>query len=505
MHAEVDGSTPARPVRPVCPIPTDLENASVHMIGIGGAGMSGAAALLRNLGARVSGSDLTPFEGMGKMLHSGIHVSIGHAKTQVPTDARLVVISAAIPQANPELVEARERGIPIVKYAELLGGLMRIREGVAISGTHGKSTTSGMCVHLFQQGGLSPSFVIGASSAQLGGSSGAGSGSHLIVESCEFDRSFLKFRPKFAAILNIEPDHLDCYRDLDDIAEAFAAFAGNVAADGLLVCNADDPRTAAAALASRARVETFGFCESADWRACNLRCDRGRFSFDVRYRDRLAVSTSLAIPGRYNVSNALAAIALACEAGVRPEDVAGALPTFLGVDRRLTLRGAARGVTILDDYAHHPTEIRVTIEAARARYEPKRMWVVFQPHQHARTRHFMSQFAESFIGIEEIIVPDVYGAREQAQADADSPELVRRICGNGQRARYLSRLESVAPYLIERVGEGDVILIMGAGDVWKVADELVERFCGSDRVRCPAGPADVVPAGGRRTISVPAA
>jgi UDP-N-acetylmuramate--alanine ligase len=316
----------------------------------------------------------------------------------------------------------------------------------------------------------------------------------------------LQFHPQLAAILNVEPDHLDCYRDLDDIVEAFAAFARNVAADGLLVCNADDLHSVVAAARSRAEVETFGLCASADWRADRLSCDQGRYRFDVSYRGRRLFSTGLAIPGLYNVSNALAAIALAYRAGAGAQELAAALPRFHGVDRRLTLRGAGQGVTILDDYAHHPTEIRVTIEAARARYEPKRMWVVFQPHQHARTKHFMSEFAQSFDQVEEIIVPDVYGAREKGACEgADSAELVQRICSNGKRARYVPRLDAVASYLAPQVAEGDVIMTMGAGDVWKVADELVERFCGSDRVRCTSGPADVVSAGGNRAVSVPAA
>lgn len=501
----VEGSTPAGSAHLPVSI-TRFDRVQVHLIGIGGAGMCGAAGVLLSLGARVSGSDLLPFEGMGTLEFAGATVRIGHDRTNVPLTAQLVVASAAVPAANPEMREARERGLPIIKYADLLGLLMAQRQGVAIAGTHGKSTTSGMCVHLFQQGGLSPSFVIGARSAQLGGSSGVGSGPHLIAESCEFDRSFLRLHPRYAAILNIEPDHLDCYRDLDDIVDAFAAFAANVDPEGLLVCNADDIRTLSAAMAARARIETFGLCAGTDWQACHLAVDRGRYAFDVLYRGRPLLSTRLALPGRYNVSNALAAIALAHHAGVTADKIAAALPQFVGVDRRLTLRGANGGITILDDYAHHPTEIRVTIEAALARYQPRRMWVVFQPHQHARTRHFMSDFAACFDGVEEVIVPDVYGARErEAAAGADSAELVQRICRNGRRARYVPRLDAVAPYLVEQAGDGDVIMTMGAGDVWKVADELVERVCGPDRMRCTAGPIDVVSAGGTRTVSVSAA
>jgi UDP-N-acetylmuramate--alanine ligase len=439
------------------------------MIGIGGSGMSGAAALLRRMGARVSGSDLTPFDSVRELT-------------------------------------CRQRGVPVLKYAELLGAMMSTREGVAIAGTHGKSTTSGLSVHLLREAGLDPSFVIGARSAQLGGSSGFGLGRNFVVEACEFDRSFLQFRPRFGAILNIESDHLDCYRDIDEIVEAFAAFAGNIDPAGVLICNADDDAALRASEEARSAVETFGLSETADWEARGLTSDRGRYSFDVFHHGQRLMRTRLAIPGRYNVSNALAAIALAHHCGAETSRLPAAVETFESVDRRLTRRAADRGVTVLDDYAHHPTEVRVTIEAAVARYEPKRTYVVFQPHQTVRTRHFMSEFAKSFGGADEIIVPDVYGARENgASTAADSAELVARIRGCGGAAHYMGRLESIAPYLESKVKEGDLVLIMGAGDVWKVADELVERLSGPDRVRRAGGQTDVVPAGRASEVSVSAA
>ncbi len=509
MHPEVEGATAGgfAACRDGRLSFTGVAGLRVHMVGIGGAGMGGAAALLRDLGAVVSGSDLVSFEGMGRLVARGVRISIGHSESQVGPDVELVVISAAVPETNPELIAARGRNIRVIKYARLLGELMATREGVAVAGTHGKSTTSGMCAHLFRQCGLSPSFVIGARSAQLGGSSGLGSGPHLIVESCEFDRSFLQLRPRLAAILNIEPDHLDCYHDLEAIIGAFRCFAERVAPDGVLVCNAEDQRTQEAVATCKTAVETFGFSERADWRAYNLQSDHGRFRFEVSFRGSPLISTRLAIPGRYNVANALAAIALSCRAGAEPEEVASALPTFAGVDRRLSWRGWGRGVTIVDDYAHHPTEIRVTIEAALSRYEPKRIWVVFQPHQHARTRHFMSEFAGSFGGVDEVIVPEVYGARETGEStkSGGSRELVERICRHGGKARYMARLETVAEFLTEHLDEGDLVMTMGAGDVWKVADELVARLCRSDRERCPSGETNLVSRGGASSIPVPTA
>ncbi len=474
-----------------------FEGMRVHFIGIGGSGMSGAAALLLDHGARVSGSDLVPFHGMGELVEKGARVATGHREEQLDPDTDLVVISAAVPESNPELLAARASGRRIIKYAELTGALMhRHQRGVAIAGTHGKSTTTAMCAHLFRQAGLEPSFLVGARSPQLGGSSGSGTGPHFIVEACEFDRSFLQLDPEFAAILNIEPDHLDCYRDLEDIAEAFGRFGRNIDPEGLLVCNAEDRLAQEVAACTCARVETFGFGDAADWQAVELRPERGCYAFEIVFRGTHILSTRLSIPGRYNVANAVAAIALARNAGADPGAIANALSTFAGVGRRLSWCGEGQGVTIVDDYAHHPTEIRVTIEAARYRYQPKRTWVIFQPHQYARTRHLMDAFAASFGEADEVIVPDVYGARESTDTTAVPPvgdsrpadgtpcsaELVSRIRRGGGRAEYMPRLGAVADHVVRNVTEGDLVLTMGAGDVWKVADELVERICEPNRV-----------------------
>ncbi len=527
----------------------DFSPLRVHMIGIGGSGMTGAAAMLLELGSTVSGSDMVNFEGLGSLVGKGARVTIGHRAELLDADVDFVVASAAIPESNPELIEARGRGVRVVRYAELLGLLMASRCGVAVAGTHGKTTTSAMCVHLFREAGLDPSFVIGAPAEVLGGNSGVGRGEHLIVEACEFAHSFLQLQPHLAAILNVEPDHLDCFKDFEHVVEAFARFAGRVEADGLLLCNGEDRWAKEAAGHARGQVETFGFHEGADWLAVNVQSDRGRYSFDLQRHGVTILSTRLSIPGRYNVANALAAIALACNAGGDPRTIAEALPTFTGVARRLSWRGEGRGVIIVDDYAHHPTEVRVSIEAARHRYQPRRAWVVFQPHQHFRTRCFMDEFAASFGQADEIIIPDVFGAREtdepnrdsgrergfshqrepncdrqgapnpnrdrqeaaptgdRTAADrrpdcAESKELVSRIHRNGGCVRYMPTLEAVAEHLAEHLTEGDLVLTMGAGDVWKVADELVERLCGDDAARRTDRTSDLVSAGGQSALPV---
>lgn len=450
----------------------------VYMIGIGGCGMLGAAGLLLRCGAIVSGSDRRAFEGLGSLNKSGVTVHIGQRAGNVPAGVDLVVCSAAIPETNTELRAARAMGCRIIKYAELLGELMTLRTGVAVAGTHGKSTTAALCAHLFRVSGLDPSYVIGATTPQLNGGSGVGMGEHIIVEACEFDHSFLHLRPKFAAILNIEADHLDCYRDLNEIVAAFRTFANGIPAEGLIIASHADVSVSAAVSRAPGRVETFGFEEGATWRAANLVMDRGRYSFDVTFEGMHLFQTSLGIAGRHNVSNALAAAALAWNAGASRDAVAEGIRSFEGVDRRMSSRGRWRGVTIVDDYAHHPTEIRVTLAALRERYAPSRTWVVFQPHQHSRTRILMDDFAKSFGFADEIIIPAIYGSRD-TELDIKRMGgqcLVTRIRSHGGRARYVAELGEVAALLERRVGSGDLVVTMGAGDVWRVADELVERL-----------------------------
>jgi len=451
----------------------------VHLVGIGGCGMNGAACLLAEAGAVVSGSDLNPFEGLGRLTSRGVRVAIGHRAEQLTPDVELVVISAAIPESNPELSQARVRGLPVIKYAQLLGALMRARTGVAIAGTHGKSTTTAFCAHLFRASGLDASFVVGACAPQLNGNGGYGRGPHLIVEACEYDRSFLQFTPQYGVVLNIEPDHFDCYDSFGDLVEAFSRFAAKVQPAGLFLCNAEDHWALRASAAARTRVATFGFDAGAHWQARELSRERGCSRFEVWHHARHVLTTKLSIPGRYNVANALAAIALACDAGADPGLVAEAVPRFEGIGRRLTWRGAARGVTVVDDYAHHPTEIRLTLEAARARYEPRRTRVIFQPHQYSRTLHLLEEFAESFALADEVIVPDVYGAREAgggAQPQVGSKELASLINERGRPAQHVPTLEAVTDHLAHTLAEGDLVLTMGAGDVWKVADDLVGRI-----------------------------
>jgi UDP-N-acetylmuramate--alanine ligase len=311
----------------------------------------------------------------------------------------------------------------------------------------------------------------------LGGGSGAGGGRHFIAEACEYDRSFLNLCPKMAALLNIEEDHLDCYPNLAAIVESFAAFCSLVPADGLIVANGEDRSVAAATSSVQAGVERFGFDSEADWWADKIAVERGRFSFDLYYRQSLLARVNLRLAGRHHVANALAASALAWHSGVSPEALADALGTFEGTHRRMTVHGEFNGVTVVDDYAHHPTAVQVTLKAIRQAFEPRRLWVVFQPHQHSRTRMLLNDFARSFGQADTVIVPDIYFVRdsELERSLIGSRDLVERIRANGGEAVYVPELTAAAEYVRQAACPGDVVVTMGAGDVWKVADELVQR------------------------------
>jgi UDP-N-acetylmuramate--alanine ligase len=474
---EATGLHPARRLE-LPAAPGELRNARIHMVGIGGSGMAGLAAMLLRHGARVSGTDRANSPALTKLAAQGAVVSTREDASAVPPDAELVVASAAIPPDHPELVAARARGQCVIKYAEMLGYLFERHTGVAISGTHGKSTTTAWLAFVLHQAGLEPSFVVGADCAQLGGGSGVGDGPYFVAEACEYDRSFLNLRPRYAAILNIEEDHLDCYEDLAAIRAAFEQFAGRVAGDGLLVLNGQDEQCRWLARSVSCPTETFAISDEATWRACDLRLREGRYECAIRREGRELGRVWLGIAGRHNVLNALAVAALAQRCGVNWEATARSLSEFRGTRRRLELRGEVDGIRVADDYAHHPTEIRATLAAAWERFAPQRLWCVFQPHQHSRTRFLLEHFARSFGAADEVLVPDIYFVRDsqRERERVSAVDLVERIRDRGGSARYLPDFGEIVGLLIREVRRGDLILTMGAGDIWKVADELVRRL-----------------------------
>lgn len=459
---------------------SDFAGRHVHLIGVGGSGMSGLAAVLLRAGAHVSGTDPKPSELLERLAAQGASISTDQSAAALPAELDLIVASAAIADDHAELIEARRRGVEIIRYAEMLGLLMGERIGIAISGTHGKSTTTAWLTFVLKQAGLDPSFVVGASVDQLGGGSGVGDGPHFVAEACEFNRSFLNLRPRFAAILNVEADHLDFYPDLAEIQTAFTDFATLIPKDGLVVLNGCDPRCAAIARHLTRPVETFGFGETCDWQPRNLRVDGGYYTFDVWHRGRNLGPVSLGIAGRHNVLNALAVMALATRAGVEWPVLRDAIGGFHGVRRRLEKRGEVNGVIVVDDYGHHPTEIRATLQAARERFSPQRLWCVFQPHQYSRTRHLFEEFVHAFGHADHVILPEIFAARDTAEdkAAVSSERLAEQIRSGGRDAIHIPDFAAIIDHLAAEVRPGDVVITMGAGNIGKIADDLVQRLGG---------------------------
>jgi UDP-N-acetylmuramate--alanine ligase len=441
--------------------------------------MSGLAGVLLRCGALVTGSDRASFKAQARLEELGALITIGHAPLNVPSDCNLVVYSAAIRDENPEIVEAKRRGTPRMKYAQMLGEVMRLRTGIAVAGTHGKSTTTALVAFILRQAKADPSFVVGADVEQLGGGSGVGDGSHFVVEACEFDRSFLNLLPRYATILNIEEDHLDCFPDLNSITEAFKAFAALVPPDGTVIANGEDAVVQRAVRNARGRVETFGTSNGLTWQAVSIRHELGCYQFDVLHDGKFHLHASMDnLPGRHQVMNGLAATALAHHAGVAVDSVAASLSKFTGADRRLARRGEVGGILLLDDYGHHPSEIQATLRAVRERYPGRRLWLIFQPHQHSRTRFLLNDFAKCFGQADHLLVPDIYFVRDSAaeRNAISSSHLVERVRANGGDALYLPSHEEIVEHIVANASDGDIVLTMGAGDVWKISDELVRRL-----------------------------
>jgi UDP-N-acetylmuramate--alanine ligase len=353
---------------------------------------------------------------------------------------------------------------------------------------HGKSTTSSWITYCLKRAGLDPSFIIGAEITQLDDSSGVGDGKFFVAEACEYDRSFLNLKPKIACILNIEADHLDYYKNEDEIVDAFGEFALGVKPGGVLIANGADSNVAKVIrqLGTDVRCETFGLDKSrpfskgrdktCNFSAQNIQLKDGLYSFDVYHNGKLLGATRISLPGKHNVLNSLAAVAMAVEAGLDRQQILQLLPDFTGIDRRLMLKDKIGQITILDDYAHHPTEIKASLAAIRQRYQPERLWCVFQPHQYSRTRFLLDDFSESFKLADVTIVPEIYFVRDSqaARKKINSQILVERMRANGTEAVFIGSFEKICDYLKKNVRGGDLVVTMGAGDIWKVADEYIQ-------------------------------
>lgn len=452
----------------------------IHFVGIGGCGMSGLATVSQDAGAICSGSDVAGSAVIDKLVARGMSVRLDQTEASVPESCDLMVVSAAIGADHPEVAAARKRGIEIIKYAQMLGRLMASRHGIAVAGTHGKSTTTSLLAHILIEAGLDPSVIVGANCPQIGGGARSGQGPVMLAEACEFDRSFHHLSPREAVILNVEADHLDIYKSLDEIVEAFAVFARRLPADGKLLIQHESPHRLDITASLECEVETVGFAPHADWRI--------EWKYPVARlfrRQKQVCGWACPMPGEHMAFNAACAAIVARWHGAKWTTIAEAIERFGGLDRRMQVLGRrpaanAEGesdVTVVDDYGHHPTEIDTTLRALRCWWNPRRVICVFQPHQHSRTRFLMEQFAASFSEADIVIVPHIYFVRdsEKERQAVTAGDLVDRLRRRGVTALHLYPFEAIVEQLELIVRPGDLLVTMGAGDVWRVAEGFLAR------------------------------
>lgn len=500
MHSSVNNEKALRSLRSL----RLCGESKVHFIGIGGTGMSGLAHYLSAGGSKVSGSDLQLIPSVEQYLRqSGIKIFHGHNAENVRPNTNLVVKSAAIPDTNPEIIQARKYRIPIVKYAELLGYLMgRAGYGIAVSGAHGKTTTSALMAYLLHQAGKKPSFVIGGVLKDFRSSAGYNKSKYFVAEACEYDRSFHKLPAIIRVVNNIEPDHLDYYGSFGNIIKAFRAFCRMAPKNGLVIANIDSPAVRKCIKGLKTPITTFGTSPKADWyfksvitsgskttghpqssdaivrlwtTASAIRNPQSHFR--VWHKRKLYGNFRLGIPGHHNFYNALACIIAADALGINKTAIRKALAGFSGVERRFDVisDGAdTRERVIINDYGHHPTELASTLRTARTVYPNRRIFCVFQPHQYSRTRRFLAEFAQTLQSANVVLVPPIYSARDsqEERKKISSIHLVDKINAISPRAKYFPDFEGIILYLKANTIPGDVIITMGAGDVWEVGQML---------------------------------
>ena len=457
----------------------------VHFVGIGGIGMSGIAELLSNLGYAVSGSDQKLSEVTARLQTLGARVSLGHDAAHVG-DADVVVYSSAVRPENPEIVDAHRRRIPVIPRAEMLAELMRLRSGIAVAGAHGKTTTTSMVALVLEQAGLDPTAVIGGKLSAFGSNARLGRGEYMVVEADESDRSFLRLTPTVAVVTNIDEEHLEAYRDFDDLTQAFLDFANKVPFYGAVIACLDDPHVKGLLPRMTRRVITYGLDAAADVRGTDVAQAGGMWTCQVvpgaGLKDAAGLGEQppsplctlrLPIPGRHNLQNALAAVAVGLELGVDAGTVAGALATFRGADRRFQRLGEADGVLVIDDYGHHPTEIRAVLDAARASLG-RRLVVAFQPHRYSRTARLMDRFGPALSQADQLVLADIYAAGEdpipgvtvEALAAAISPQLTGRL--------HLARtIDEVVAAVTSLAQPGDAVITLGAGSIGTVGPRVL--------------------------------
>ncbi len=449
----------------------------IHCIGIGGIGLSAIAEILLSRGYEVSGSDMKESAETARLASKGARVFIGH-RAENADEADLLVFSAAVGQDNPEMKRAEERGIPILSRAQMLGLLMQEYENsIAVSGTHGKTTTTSMVSLILDRAKLEPTILVGGNLAEIGGNVKVGHSRYFITEACEYMDSFLSLKPKIEIILNIDSDHLDYFKDIDHIVSSFDKFAQLVPASGTIIAYDANPFVNQV-IRDLDNVVTFGLSENCDYYAANIQFnEEGMPAFDVCHDGQLLSRVQLAVPGEHNILNALAAFTCACALGVEPQLTKETLERYHGTQRRFDIVGTtAKGVKIVDDYAHHPTEIKATLSASE-NVPHNKLWCIFQPHTYTRTIALFDEFAEAFEKADKLILAEIYAAREKNIYKISSAQLAEKIKETHphKEVLFMEDFAAIADYVDDQAQRGDMVITMGAGDIYKVGEMLLER------------------------------
>jgi UDP-N-acetylmuramate--alanine ligase len=449
----------------------------LHFVGIGGIGMSGIAEILMDQGFGITGSDRAGSDNTERLAGLGARIYIGHKASNVEADVDALVYSSAIPPDNPEIVAAHQRKIPVIRRAEMLAEVMRLKYGIGIAGTHGKTTTTSMVSLVLMEGGIDPTVIVGGRLHGLAGSNARmGKGEFIVVEADEFDRSFLSITPTIAVLTTLETDHLDCYRDLEDIKSAFIQFASKVPFYGFVVLCLDEPALQDIMPKLKKKIVTYGLNGQADLQAVDIVHKQNRTRFMVLHHGQELGEVELQIPGKHNVQNALAAIAVGLELHVPFADVKAGIEKFTGVFRRWEVKADIGGITVVDDYAHHPTEIKATLAGVKAGWR-RRVICVFQPHLYSRTRDFYDEFGRSFFNADILVLTDVYPAREEPIQGVSGELIVNAAKEFGhKRVEYIPDKTRVPAFLMGIKQPGDIIITMGAGDIWRFGEEFVAQL-----------------------------
>ncbi len=446
----------------------------IHFIGIGGISMSGLAEVLLQEGFHVTGSDAKESPLTDRLEEKGAVIHYGQRASNIAPDTELIVYTAAISPENPEYVRAIEMSIPMLTRAQLLGQIMKNYDlPIAVSGTHGKTTTTSMISQILLEGDCDPTISVGGILPSIQGNIRVGNSETFITEACEYTNSFLSLFPKVGIILNMDADHLDFFKDIDDIRHSFRKFAELIPEDGTLIINSDTPCYEMITADLKCRVITYGLNNPAIFTADNINYDQEGFaSFDCIQNGEKIATYQLKVPGIHNVSNALAAIATASILGLEQATIQAGFSAFHGTNRRFQIKGTVGGVTIVDDYAHHPTEIRATLNSA-ANFPHKKLWCVFQPHTYTRTKALLDDFADALTLADEIVLCDIYAAREKNTVGISSKDLQEKICELGGTCTYLPTFDAIENFLLEHCAPGDLLITMGAGDVVNIGEKLL--------------------------------